>query len=246
MNRRSRKRSSYAVSAYSNKRSRSQVVPIRYGRSYPRYRGINTRMHNFVRNVSTSGGSIPVDSFNGFSTGVFDLQFSFALSGVTVYLGGTTWQVFSLPNYTELTALYDQYRIDYVEMEFFYSVNTSSGTTFPLPIIYLAKDYNDPGSAPVTILQQYENCVTWQIGEQRGDGKKVIRVKPNVDINVYNTPVSSGYARSKPIFIDTNSPNVPHYGAKLALDPIKFGASATTLGYMSMNFKYHLTMLHTR
>ena len=65
-----------------------------------RIRGrVNTRLHHFVRSVSTAGAVIPIDSFNGFSTGVFDIQFSFALSGVTIYLGGTSWQVLNLPNY---------------------------------------------------------------------------------------------------------------------------------------------------
>ena len=212
-----------------------------------RIRGrVNTRLHHFVRSVSTAGAVIPIDSFNGFSTGVFDIQFSFALSGVTIYLGGTSWQVLNLPNYTELTALYDQYRIDWVEMEFIYSINSSVGSTSPLPVMYLAKDYDDPGSAPITALQQYDSCVTWQMGDQRGEGKKVIRVRPNVDINVYNTAVSNGFARSPPIFIDTQSPNVPHYGVKVAMDPIKFAASSTVLGYLSINMKYHLSMMHTK
>lgn len=223
------------------KRSKPNRRKVRGRKHY-----VNTKRHNFVRSVSTAGATIPIDSFNGFSTGVFDLQFSFALSGVTIYLGGTSWQILNLPNYTELTALYDQYRIDWIEMEFFYSINSSSGTTSPLPIIYLAKDYDDPGSATVTALQQYESCQTWQLGDQRGTGKKVIRVRPNVDINVYNTPASNGYARSGPIFIDTQSPNVPHYGVKIAMDPIKFAASSTVLGYMSINMKYHLTMMHTK
>ena len=84
------------------------------------------------------------------------------------------------------------------------------------------------------------------MGDQRGEGKKVIRVRPNVDVNVYNTAVSNGFARSPPIFIDTQSPNVPHYGVKVAMDPIKFAASSTVLGYLSINMKYHLSMMHTK
>ena len=133
------------------------------------------------------GNSLAYDEYLGFSTAVKDLQFSFQLSGVTVYLAGVTWLQLGMPNYTELTALYDQYRIDWVECEFYFSNNYST-VNVPeraLPIVYLAKDYDDVASATVQALQQYDSCQTWQTGHQQPRGKHVIRVRPNVDIGVY-------------------------------------------------------------
>ena len=152
-----------------------------------------------------------------------------------------------MPNYTELTALYDQYRIDWVECEFYFSQNYST-VNVPeraLPIVYLAKDYDDSASATVQALQQYDSCQAWQTGHQQPHGKHVIRVKPNVDIALYQG-VTTGYARGKPMFIDTSSPSVPHYGIKLCVDSVTPATASTPVGYFSINFKYHFTMAHTK
>ena len=94
----------YKKGKYARQRLRGRRVP----------RPLATKYHNFVRSVSTTGNSLAYDEYLGFSTAVKDLQFSFQLSGVTVYLAGVTWLQLGMPNYTELTALYDQYRIDWV------------------------------------------------------------------------------------------------------------------------------------
>ena len=106
----------YKKGKYARQRLRGRRVP----------RPLATKYHNFVRSVSTTGNSLAYDEYLGFSTAVKDLQFSFQLSGVTVYLAGVTWLQLGMPNYTELTALYDQYRIDWVECEFYFSNNYST------------------------------------------------------------------------------------------------------------------------
>ena len=227
----------YKKGKYARQRLRGRRVP----------RPLATKYHNFVRSVSTTGNSLAYDEYLGFSTAVKDLQFSFQLSGVTVYLAGVTWLQLGMPNYTELTALYDQYRIDWVECEFYFSNNYST-VNVPeraLPIVYLAKDYDDVASATVQALQQYDSCQTWQTGHQQPRGKHVIRVRPNVDIGVYQG-VTTGYARGKPMFIDTTYPSVPHYGIKLCVDSVAPATASTPVGYFSINFKYHFTMAHTK
>ena len=54
-----------------------------------------------------------------------------------------------MPNVSEFTGLYDQYRIDYVECKFSFSNNNSSNSSpgSTLPIMYLVKDYDDSGAA---------------------------------------------------------------------------------------------------
>lgn len=211
---------------------------------------VSTRKHHFIRNVSGVANSpIAVNSNTGFGGTVYSMQLNFALEGVHVLIGGVASTTFAMPNYTEFSALYDQYRIDYVEASFLFSNNNSSvnspGTT--LPVFIIARDYDDSGNANYTDLQQYNNAQVWQVGEQQGrDGKKVVRVRPSVDTLVYNTALTSGYSRSKPMFIDTSSPAVPHYGLKLAFDPIFPAAVSTVVGYLSMNFKYHMTMNNTK
>lgn len=245
--------SSIITSTPSRKRPRSSSSMTQskrksgYTKGMKLYRSI--KQHNFVRCASTQGGpTYPIDLYNGFATTLFDIQLSFAITQVNVSLGGTIWRTIGLPNNSEFTSLYDQYRIDWVECEFFFSAN-SSGTndaTYPLPIMYIVKDYDDSQSASVSALCQYNNVKTWQLGNQDSkNGKFVLRVKPNVDTLVFAGAIS-GYARSKPMFIDTTSNTVPHYGVKMAFDPITAPGASRIVGFLSMNFKYHLTMMNTR
>lgn len=211
---------------------------------------VSTREHHFIRTCSTQAISpLAVNSLTGFGTSRFDLQFNFTLQGANIYLGGVLFANCAMPNYSELVNLYDQYRIDSVDCEFMFSNNYSSvgspGTT--LPVFIAAKDFDDNNATTYTDLQQYGTAVTWQVGEQQGrSGKKTIRVNPNVDIAVYRSAITSGYARAKPMFIDTASSDTPHYGFKLAFDPIFTPVASTVVGYLSINFKYHLTMTNTK
>ena len=50
----------------------------------------------------------------------------------------------------------------------------------------------------------------------------------------------------KPMFIDTSSPDVLHYGVKIAYDPINNPAASTLVGYLACTFVYHMSMLNTK
>lgn len=212
------------------------------------------RIHEFIRSgyfgqsyvvgVDTRTGF----AINGTSTGLFNMQFAFTLSGIKVYLGGTLNTTLPLPNYTEFTALYDQYKIDWVECKFTFSNNNSSnsspGTT--LPIMYLCKDYDDSSTANVTDIQQYSTQQQWQLGNAHGrDGIKTINVRPTVDVALFQG-LTTGYGRGKPMFVDTSSPDVLHYGVKIAYDPINYPAASTLVGYLACTFVYHMSMKNSR
>lgn len=241
-------------SRYNRSTGQRSTVSVRSRKSKISRGMLSTHYHKFIRSC-TFGQSyvVGVDtrtgfSINGVSSGVFNMQFAFKLEGVNVFVNGVSSTTLALPNYTEFTALYDQYRLDWIECNFIFTNNTSSvnspGTV--LPVMYLAKDYDDTNVANYTDLQQYSTQTTWQLGMQHGsDGKKTIRIKPNVDVALYQG-VTTGYARGKPMMIDTSSPSVPHYGIKIAYDPVFTPAAATNVGYLTCNFIYHMTMAHTK
>lgn len=216
---------------------------------------LSIKYHNFIRSC-TFGQAYVIGldlrtgfSLNGVSTGLFNMQFNFTLAGVNASFGGGAATVLPLPNYTEFTALYDQYRIDWVDCKFMFTNNMSNVTSpsTTLPVMYLAKDYDDSNSANYTDLQQYSTLDVWQLGNQQGrDGIHHVRVKPNVDVTLYQSALLTGYSRGKPQFIDTSSPSVPHYGVKIAYDPVYTPAAATNVGYLTCVFEYHLTMAHTK
>lgn len=220
-----------------------------------RVRGIpmSLNFHKFIRACSTQFNQrLGMDLFSGFTyngsnTGFFNLAFAFTLGGVLVYSGGTLITTLVLPNFAEFQALYDQYRIDWVDCQFMFSNNYSNvnSPTTVLPIVYLAKDYDDTLNANVTDLQQYSTLQTWQLGTVGDGGIKHVRVKPNINTLAYQS-LGSGYVRGKPSFVDTSTSTVQHYGVKLAFDPIAQPAAATLVGYLSVNFVYHMTLSHSK
>lgn len=225
------------------------------------------REHKFVRTVSTNNGAsygnaqqivLTVDQnrgflYNGTNVGSFNLAFTFSLAGLNIWAAGTYQGTINVPGTADFTSLYEQYRIDYIDVMFFYSNNQSSnnqpGQT--LPIFGVVRDFDDVNATDMFALQQFSGYQTWQVGNQRGDGSFKLRVKPAVQQLTYNgsggTTVSGVTRKFSPV-MSMNTSQVPHYGVKIAFDPIAQGlASASApLGYLSMSATYHLTMKNSR
>lgn len=217
---------------------------------------VSTKVHKFIRSCST-GATVPqilgLDEYNGFtwngvSTGGKNMQINFMLNGMNILFGGVQTAVVSMPNVAELTALYDQYQIEYVELEFYFSNNSSSvnSPSTALPLMYIVKDYDDSNSAGRTDLEQFGNCKRWQLGNRtNANGAYKIKVKPSVAKAMFQG-VTTGYARGFNEKIDTQYPAVSHYGVKLAWDNFHNPTSTTVVGYLNVVAKYHITMYNTR
>lgn len=193
----------------------------------------------FGINLQTASGIILP---SGVSTALYDMEFSFTQFGVSIGVGGIAVVNSTYDNAGSLAAVYDQYRIDRVDMEIFFSNNFSNVTTpsVTLPIMTIVEDYDDSNSITLAKANAYNNAVQWQLGQMRGSGSIHKSIKPTVDLLVYNG-VTSGYARADPMFIDTANNAVPHYGIKLVIDPIVQTAASTVCGYLSFRFRAHMT-----
>lgn len=249
------------VNISANERKRKSVEAarrsIRRRTTSKKIRAISNKIHEFVRTCSTGATLsqvIGLDEYNGFtyngsSTGGFNCQLVFALTGMDVYFGGVKTATIAMPNYAEFTSMYDQYRIDWVEVRFMFSNNSSSvnSPATVLPAFYIAKDYDDANSAGRPELEQYNNLKIWQAGGQTNrNGIFKVRVKPRAAVQYYNG-VASGYGptQGQPR-IDTSSPAVPHYGLKMAWDTFKSPAASTIIGYLNIAATYHMTMFNTK
>lgn len=152
----------------------------------------------------------------------------------------------TLPAYTELTALYDQYRIDYIECIFrsmYSSMFTFSDEAVvqTLPYCYIAVDYND-ATAPTSKGQvlQYTNC---RVMNPTKDYKFIVR--PRIAINVYDGMISTAYTTTNYAnWINSDTADVPHYGLKIWWDPCNMNGMAR-LGWQPQ-FKYHLSFRNTK
>lgn len=119
-----------------------------------------------------------------------------------------------LPNYTEFTALFDQYKIDKVEVNFVPNISQNSAND--IPIVYTVVDFDD-GNTPANldVLRQYETAILH--ADPRRPFKRTL--VPRVATAAYSGGFS-GYA-NQTSWIDVASASVEHYG-------VKAGASAAS------------------
>lgn len=216
-------------------------------RSVPR----SVNQHRYIHTCSSRGNGYEIALgstnaqgiiLNGGTTTAWATGFTFSQKGATIYFGGIANSDFLFDNGTNLAAIYDQYRIDKVEMRVFFSVNSSTNATpsLCLPNMTVVEDHDDQGPITLAKALAYNNAQTIQLGNQRGDGSHVFSVVPNTDGLVYNG-VTSAYVRNKPMFVDTTNNAAPHYGFKLVFDPMYLTPAANILGYLRFDFRVHVT-----
>lgn len=149
------------------------------------------------------------------------LQFVWSISNqAPVYLPSAG----DLPNFSEFTALYDEYKINKIKLNFeclfngrdMNSTNPTSGTASllgSLKRIRVVRDYNDNTAlASENSAFEYQNCRSYAVGKSF----KIVLYPRLLTIN-YRSAVSSSYTSTKPKYIDTTDTATPHYGLKFFL-----------------------------
>lgn len=200
----------------------------KYGRKryakhrFPMTKRMSTNVHKFTRFELSDAGSIRKLSCN------------FGVSGVNAY--AMTFELNRLTNYTEFTALYDQYKITGVKVYFDYSTDTApvSDPHVAIPKIWAVRDYDDATTPTIDDMTQSTRV-------------KVIRPFPNKTYSmflrpavlnqVYKSVVSTGNVPKWGQWIDCNDSSVPHYGLKLVAQ----GVPSTNFGAVSLRCKYYVT-----
>lgn len=148
------------------------------------------------------------------------------LGTVTTNVGGyvgalQTFNLALLPNYNELTVLFDQYSIRYVN---FYVVmrpttlsmiESHNNLAMGMPNIAIVKDYDS--STPPTSdengynqIREYSSSKTFSFTAERRAFK--IGICPAVLTEVYRSGISTAYSPKFKQFIDCTTPDVPHFG----------------------------------
>jgi len=161
------------------------------------------------------------------------------------YGGAMQFQLLNVINQGELTVLYDQYRLDFIALQIWASVNgnTNGDPNALMPLMYYTPDYDDNTIPPDYItVAQYGACKA-----KRFDTSKPLRIKlkPRTAVMLYNTGVSTGYGQGNPKqFLDCNNNNIKHYGLKFWVK------DHSTLNNPEVTFRvqptYYLTMKSTR
>jgi hypothetical protein len=117
----------------------------------------------------------------------------------------------ALPDSTEFTALFDQYRIMQVRMEFTpLFVDTSA--TVPYPPIYTVIDYDDSNTITGLQANEYDSVMFSPTGTYFER-----TFNPRIAVAAYSGAFTSFMQPKAGTWVDCASPGVIHYGLKTVL-----------------------------
>lgn len=136
--------------------------------------------------------------------------FNSDISGNVAY--AATFSLNQLPNVSDITNLFDNYKILKVTVKMYpLNPNVSSSNIYRL---MTAVDYNDANTPTAVSIREHGNMRSHLLYNGRGYVQRTFR--PHVLDTIYNTSIADGFGTDKPApWIGTAYPGVPHYGFKI-------------------------------
>jgi len=198
------------------------------GLKRPRSRKASKDTRSIRRKFSTAGsGNVPrsihVKSGNGNVVAITRqvvLAPLIGASGIDA-LNAYNFELSDVPNYTQFTQLYDQYRILAVKMEFVpencYGPTASGAgvvTQVSAPWLTTCIDLDDSSAPTSSIIQSHDTVKMHGVLNGNCVNKYVRWLEPQVAISAYQTGGFTGYIPKPKQWIDSNSAGVQHYGLK--------------------------------
>lgn len=218
---------------------RSDPPPNQPARMLTRIPERPNTIHKFRRATRRQLYWNPVTGIDGTSTTTLQLTFS---PGQTDYrLGGVSVYVDPLPNLSEFTNLFDQWRITNVIARIDYSIDmfSNSGLGYTPPFVYHVTDYDDPGDLSLNSMLEYPQVRIHQF-KQDGYTPLVLSLSPKPLRDIAGTGLSTGYSPSNVTpFIRTAETSIPHYGLKFAMGAAGATSNAV-IGYFNVIIWYDL------
>jgi hypothetical protein len=155
---------------------------------------------------------------------------------------GITFQLSSCIAASDISNLYDHYRLD--KVEYYVELVTPNLSNLAYPRIVMAADWNN-AVAPVSEAEvlEYRNASVYQFGPNRTVAKYTI--VPRVSAEAYNSAVSTGYwTPDKPVFVDTGSSFLLHYGLRMFVSDYNTTISAVPV--LRTYSRFYLSVKGTR
>jgi hypothetical protein len=162
-----------------------------------------------------------------------------------------------MPGADEFMALFDQYRIDKVDMKIFYSAtnhNTVASTTntIVMPVVNIVSDYDDDIVDSSWNPLEYPQCRTVQLGDLTARYVKHTIIRPAVRMNVatVTSPGGTPATASRSPWLDCGSSDVEHFGIKVRyaqFSPTEPDYSPNVIaGTCKFQFKVYFTLRNPR
>lgn len=173
---------------------------------------------NFVVSTSSFNGETFSKTPDGFYISTGTLAFGTNLTYYSWALYGT---LDMLPDYSEFTNLFDQYRINWMSLKMvpFQNVslaNSTGGQQCLAVVHYSVTDYDDatpynPTTGGVQLMREKQS-----FKEKNFFTTKPFKraTRPRIAMAAYASGAFTSYANMKPQWIDCNSPSVQHYAFK--------------------------------
>lgn len=202
-------------------------------------------VHHFVRTVTFSNTLYNSGGW-GSSPGYGpDMEFTFSLKQLSMYLSGVSTFNAQVPSYSEFTNLFKEWKLEKVRMKMFFTNNNSSvnSPSTALPLLNVVFDPTNSSATSLSSALQYDNLKTFQLGNG-ADSPPVLEFRPQPHTLAYDG-VTSGYITDKSGWVSCLYPDVPHYCVKVIYDGTTSPGTSTLIGSVNFYFELHFSMKGT-
>lgn len=174
---------------------------------------------------------------------------------MVVTFSDSTNTTVAMPGYTELSSLFDQWRIDRVDMQaIFSSTNhnlvSSASSTISMPVIRVVSDYDDTDVSSSTNLLEYPQVRTIQLGNMQAKGIRHTIFRPAIQMDAEGLSGTVSSVQKRSPWVDCGEPQITHAGIKVAY--ADFGSTApdyspdVLVGVVKFQFKVYYTLRNPR
>lgn len=181
-----------------------------------RLRGTPAGTYDITRTVNFYVKIVAGQFGNDLGTVLTDaFALTFSPQNVRVYQTSAVTKTVPIPNAAELSALFDQIKIDKVDLQFGLGIGPAGATqvAFQPMQMLIANDDNDT-SATVAELQQLSGVKMWY-GNSGDNSNMRWSVKPSFQRNIFYTAVLNGYEPAKGYV--RSDYDIEHYATKMAI-----------------------------
>lgn len=186
--------------------------------------------HTFKRTMQFSVPYVPSTGFQ-IGTANYGMSLSFSLSTIKVTTGTVT--TLPVPGYTDLTSLFDKWRIVGATVKIFFQNNTSltSSILTCMPLVNYVWDTNDDSLTQFASILQYPFVRQFQFGNgATAAGCLLTSGKPLAHLGTGDDVIGGTTGGTRPekygAWCDTTAPGVQHNALKFFLD--SFSATQAT------------------
>lgn len=181
-------------------------------------------VYPFKRSVRFQMNLNPSTGFQLTGGGVgWGLGLTFCLDQIIAQVGGINLSI-AVPQATEFTTLFDQWRIHHVDVKYVNSNNNSAvaNSTLFLPTLLIVNDQDD-GANPASLAEmlQRPDHQIWQMGMNGSiNNIRQKRVYPAFAQGAFQAGLTSAYSLSRRNFINCSYPATQCYGQKVWWDTV--------------------------